>query len=72
MIMFFDPFVVLGMILVLKVLGVMAIANHWLILDTFVRAIFGLVAIVILIWRVFVDDDFVGMIWIIAAVPRWQ
>src|SRR5450759_2976817 len=72
MLLFFYPVLMLGMIFVHKVFGVSAIANHRLILHTFVRSIFNLVAIVVLIRRFLIDYDFIGMVWIITTVTGWQ
>jgi hypothetical protein len=67
----FHPVIMFGMIFVHEVPGVMAIANHRLILRPFERSIFSPVAIVVLIRLAFIDDDFVGMVWVITTVTGW-
>ena len=72
LLLLFYPVIMLGMIFDPKVLGVMPIANHRLILFTFERSIFSLVAIVVLIRRRFIDDDFIRMVWIISIIRGRQ
>ena len=50
----------------------MAVANYLLILIAFVLAILSLMSIIVIIWLIFIDDNFIGMVRIITAIRGWQ